>query len=1169
LNEAMTTSAILLMLMAASLATAATIRQVLVPPILPEHDPPTLERVMTIAADDQRLYFTVSTWSETAIGSYDLRTGATRLIIGGNNKRHCDGNKTRAAGIPDDPYPLATAVALSAPVALTALGSGQMLISQSMPASHVLWAGPPPPFGPTSTYNVSRQLGTRCDYKQQSEANAYTAPQAANTTELRTTHIPAPQYTAYRQSTGDMFVAFSQSIGIVRPGRSFEHFFGITAVRPAPAPAPNNMTNGTNVTNQTFAPVVTLPSMQNSVQRLAASAGTIGQISILDDKYLVVPDGDNSALRLVDLATGLVTAAVAPAGAPEQSWPPQGPCLTDVQGCDGANFTLYLPSYTATYGRDGIFVASSMFPTVFFVNTTTRRIRYVAGALPDLYVRQVTENMFAAVEGLAVSGNTLYISAARGLFAMDINVTDYGPPAANTTSNLCGVWATCGEHASNAIGLPTTGCQCVCKRGWSGTSCGVPPLTVTHTLTTSGTDTVSVQPPEVVSVPYVPPAVEAATTTVAVTVVVAGVVGTPTVATQGSRAQVLLSLKVCDAELDEPLGFTESPTAFRIGNTDLRYHAGAVMSNVGFIALLLFVQFFVVKMVQRYAHCSALEAQAKCRFPSLASFPCLFVLEGTTYAAVTLLYRGNADVSLRMLGAFGIVVVLTIVTIIGLFLKFNFRATFVLFTAANAQNNVNNNNSITSSRSHESIASMDFTKEGLSPFQRARNFIRWLLNVTGKWQEEHTHQTKRFGGMFMDYRPGMQGFAIIEMGMCVLSGVVTGLKALHCQISIIFTMLLFVIFFALVARNYPQQSRFANFMTILIAGLQAIATVLIVIADFSNSAKTAEVAETFVVASMFIVGLLSIVDAISRMYFIMKYVITTCYKRDRRGIANATFLGDEPMLPIRHGSSSEDSVIAGGIRPVNHDGSQNDSRRGSPPPQIVYNSAIPQPGGVFPNFSFTAHTGYMAPVVQQPTPRHSPEPDASLGVPGAQSRTLEELRAELDDLLAGRSSRTTRLDELLEAARTENRISSSSSSSRISSGRPPLAGGVSAARGGEPTMAGAGRGNSSSSGSGNSHHSSTGSLTQHVYHGRSPSNVLNASFGQANNNRLEPAAAARVLDAVMSRNVSNQSLTSLVDAMRQASSTSGENSSGNTTNSSLVRRRGGMTREESSRFENL
>jgi hypothetical protein len=319
-------------------------------------------------------------------------------------------------------------------------------------------------------------------------------------------------------------------------------------------------------------------------------------------------------------------------------------------------------------------------------------------------------------------------------------------------------------------------------------------------------------------------------------------------------------------------------------------------------------------------------------------------------------------------------------------------------------------------------------------------------------------------------------------------------------------------------------------MMTAVTGLQALSSVLILAADVTKSSETADLARDVLFSSMFLVGIMSLIDACTRIYHIAKYIART--KTASRRVANATFIdGDAPLLerptptafdPL----SAPPNGMAGSILSHPTPLSQPEREAHSPPPVRSGMGGRVISAADFTNFSFTAAD------VTPPTPRtnmsalRTPTPNTSqqgsqgsqgMGSPspsntsfarggGARqpNQTLEQLRAELDDLLTGRTSQTGRLDELLEAARAE---SSSASRGNGSSGEPSA----------NASMLGR--------------------------HRRSMSNLTNA---------LTTPSTDRP-----PRYPSNRSLTGFAEALVRGNSTDFNTSSGTgTTNSSLVRRRG-------------
>jgi hypothetical protein len=154
-----------------------------------------------------------------------------------------------------------------------------------------------------------------------------------------------------------------------------------------------------------------------------------------------------------------------------------------------------------------------------------------------------------------------------------------------------------------------------------------------------------VDPITVGLVPPPPPlktVVEPAAQTVAtVATAVSAFSGSPTGAVVVARTALVANIAACDRKLDTELSANDNPTRGAIGDTPVRYFAGAAVYNC---ALLL--AFGAAQLAVAAARkCATGEGCAAClswvRFPSLTLFPLLYLLQPTATAAFALVISGT------------------------------------------------------------------------------------------------------------------------------------------------------------------------------------------------------------------------------------------------------------------------------------------------------------------------------------------------------------------------------------------------------------------------------------------------------------------------------------------------------------------------------------------------
>jgi hypothetical protein len=1113
------------------------------------------------APSDDSAFMMIHTLKDSFVARFDLVSMKSYAVVPHTTRLHstCDGHHPYD-GPQADVHPAPRDVVLAGPTALHATAHGQLLLGNAMPSSNLFSLSQRPPYGATDEYAVSRIGGTPCNYSQKFEEDFFSATDtiATGLDALLATHLPPISAVATRPSTGDIFLAFFRTIAVIDGATGqLRRFYGDPT--PLETPPPAEWWN-TSVPNATAPPGVTAPPpppLPTQVHRLNGVSAYIGGMAVIQDKYLLFSDGLYHAVRKIDLDTGIVTNVVS---APLSQWPPAGACLLDGTGCDATNMTIQSPNDVVPVTADSFFVASTLTPSVFLVNMTTGRVILYAGVTPyDIVTKQpaAANNPLPYVSSIAVANGKLLMSSGRRLFAKNLDDLVLPPPP--TPPRVCDVWVNCSGHASQVFGVPALGCECDCKGGWTGLRCEVPPPSHTATFTES----LPVPTDKPVPVPFISPVVkDAAQTTVVVTTVVSGVIGTPTVATQAGRAKVLMSLQICEQKVGDPLGFTETPFNAAVGTSPARYLLGAVLANIGSIVALIVVLYFAAACLHLAKRIPMLEAQALCRCPSMASFPLLFVGEGTAFASVMLI-RQPGDVTFPMVGAIGICICTGVLCVIAVFIKVYFRATYELYSSFVPLNTVTYRPPVGEHLNSFSELSQAMRTKDMTFGQRLLHLIRYALNEKGKWREPVTHQTRRFGGIFMDYRPGMQGFVICDLGLNVIIGSINAMKDLHCLTVTILIMVLYVAYFIAIAKFSPAVNRLATATMGLVSGLQALAAVLIVVAALFDTPAVGDVAESITLVSMFIVGVMSFIDAAIRLYYILRY-LATCRSASRQAVENATFLASQNAEPLLPANGRQHSSGSSGDRAASDDSSTVEMTRITITREErntdLYSPQTASGPGQFPNFSFDARHGgppglpplYRAP---SPAPSHrSPPPQGTrTATPGSgsnmsfgQQRAFEQLRVELDDLLAGRQSNTARFDELMESARA---VSSSSAANpmgmmhqRTNSSNPP---------------------HSSSDSNRLSHPSSSGSITQHALMRRSQSNM---SFNQAGSLGFAPPAAAGHITTSSSSNTqsgsvtqhpSNRSLAGLGEALMNMSRQTSSSNENYSTNNSMVRRRHG------------
>ncbi|CUG87054.1 membrane-associated protein, putative [Bodo saltans] len=291
--------------------------------------------------------------------------------------------------------------------------------------------------------------------------------------------------------------------------------------------------------------------------------------------------------------------------------------------------------------------------------------------------------------------------------------------------------------------------------------------------------------------PVIAPAVLDQTSNAVVGATLALGIVNPTGATQASRANVIMALARCERQFGQLPAYTHL-LQFSVGDDpDFQYFVGAVIGNIVICLGTLLLNALMVFGYAKYTNQPASSAASSLKFPSLVSLPLLFVLNPTISVGVSLMaYASGWMIGIGVLGFLASLIGFGIVTVY-----------FVFFFEG-----------------HSDFEMLDKKFSGV--------FAR-MVNPVGEWLQ--TDLTGRMGMFFEDYLPSCWWFVILELGMCVLSGIIEGIRPAdeaNCLIAIGLASVLYTAFFVALVLWQPYTVRFVYYLRALIAGLQMVSAFL-------------------------------------------------------------------------------------------------------------------------------------------------------------------------------------------------------------------------------------------------------------------------------------------------------------------------------------------------------
>jgi hypothetical protein len=873
-----------------------------------------------------------------ALVVHSLRSGRQVRIMG---------NGTAPGGCLAEPATLSPRSHLQNPAGLAVLSDEQVLFLDRMAAPRLLWAG----VGDMARLAQPRSaVGGGADDDFVVRAELVTGNASCSFTQptftagaLAGRPMPPAETVAYRAATQQIFYGIYDAVAVAKDAAA-ELYFG----------APGASFNAT--------------ADSRDGQRLATRTGIVGDM-VVDEVggALYVAEGATSGVRRIDLATGVASVLVGPAAFDGRFHIPACPRSAP---CPAGNLSLWGPKGLALHtdratGHRSLFIADATIGVIYRMDLARRTVVAFVGAPPTFahaaaasgrafaamaaeVVAWTTSQQFGTFRSIAVSDGYLYV-AATGVWRFD--ATDVPPRALPPTpadpTGLCTNAKHCSGHAVLAVGLPMTGCSCVCKKDWAGSACAERPAGWVRSATLPATATKTLQLPEVPEPVLIPPVVIETTTTVLVTTTIALAIVTPVMAVQATRSTLLLKISGCETQLGEELAWVESVTKAELGDGPLRFFAGSVAGNIAVLVGCVVAHYAAVRL---HFRCIAApgavlrDSKRALRFPAVASFPFFLLLDGTVRSAVALLRHGGGLPTPLIVGSVGLAAIAALTAAIAFLLVVKLRARFFTWdeleaeaeaataravaVAGSTESSVVsleqallgtpvehastlNNESRSTDPSFVSVDNPTLTASGLNGGLANNKSTKWarMLELrtavgvkrlallawkwwdasSGEWRDDRNHHTKRYGGLFMDYRRGWHAFALVEIAMCMATGFLNGVKAPgpHCHWVLFAVAAVFVAFFIIVAAGKPFAAPKDKMVGLTIASMQALAAVLLYAAEVSRNMTFAAVSQLVVVACIMLLTLIILCDMIAHALVVGKYLYNRCKKKYRRAAGDA------------------------------------------------------------------------------------------------------------------------------------------------------------------------------------------------------------------------------------------------------------------------------------------
>jgi hypothetical protein len=368
----------------------------------------------------------------------------------------------------------------------------------------------------------------------------------------------------------------------------------------------------------------------------------------------------------------------------------------------------------------------------------------------------------------------------------------------------------------------------------------------------------------------------AAQTVATVATAVSAFSGSPTGAVVVARTALVANIAACDRKLDTELGANDNPSRGAIGDTPVRYFAGAAVYNS-----VLLLSFAAAQLAVAAARkCATGDSLAAClswvRFPSLSLFPLLYLLQPTAAAAFALVVSG-AGAALMVVG---LVVAAALLAGGGAIYLGIFRA----FGAKFVRNDL-----VTMRLDAEEVAALSGETAARARWRRA-TFI--VFAALGEWEDcapaadEADSLTLALvmghGGddaaadnaagasfvrrnflFFADYSDRFTAFILVETAVSFamgLLGALTATLSVECSEAAWALLALLGGYFALMLWMRPHESRFNLWFMAGTALLEWVATVFALANTYAPSAALLTMVEVLLTAVLVASALKAVYD---------------------------------------------------------------------------------------------------------------------------------------------------------------------------------------------------------------------------------------------------------------------------------------------------------------------
>jgi hypothetical protein len=307
----------------------------------------------------------------------------------------------------------------------------------------------------------------------------------------------------------------------------------------------------------------------------------------------------------------------------------------------------------------------------------------------------------------------------------------------------------------------------------------------------------------------------AADTTAAVAAVASAAAGSPAAGLAVARVSMIAALTTCEPTLGLPLDFSSSPTGIAITDQPVGYFFGAaVMNTVLILAFVLVVLGVAAARRWRvgWQTCTTAQMLAWGRLPSIALFPTLFVLQPTFAGALTAFVFGSG-VAVR--GGALLIVLFWVAVVVFFFWRIfrgnRFAARFV--------------------------AESEEMEEAMKEANVALRFLYKILASIGEWHDTNPKiEFVRANFLFIsDFRDRAPWFLFFDVTLSLVLAAIdvyrTSGSGSTCDVLVWITC---IGLFALVVAQLllrPYESMFNLIFSVVIAGGQAVAAVLAILAD--------------------------------------------------------------------------------------------------------------------------------------------------------------------------------------------------------------------------------------------------------------------------------------------------------------------------------------------------